>query len=100
MNSAMAGHNGACVEGVMQDRTVHLVAPKAISISTAYHIIQGGEMESKQLQMGLHLTLLQHYSNTASSFVPLLLAMKICSSPITWTLHIVSKDGNVPHTPQ
>jgi hypothetical protein len=40
-------------------------------------------MESKQLsakqkalQMGLHLTLLQHYSNVTSSFVPLLLATK------------------------
>jgi hypothetical protein len=69
MNSPVTDHNWACEEGVMQeDRTVHLVAANAnISISIAYHIIQGGEMEYKQLsakkkvrQMGLHLTLLQH----------------------------------------
>jgi hypothetical protein len=90
MNSALAGQNGAYVEGVMQeDRTVHLVtANPNISITTAYHIIQGGEKESKQLsakqkalQMGLQLTLLQNYSNVTSSFVPFILAMKTDSSP-------------------
>lgn len=83
-------HNGACVEGVMQeDRLLQMPAFPSVQYMTSYKVwdgVQATECKAEGTTNGTPAHTTSTFSNITISFARF----------ITWTLHVVLKDGNAP----